>query len=44
MRYWDTSTLVKPYTKEPDSATFENYIAGVAGPLTTSRIALYKAH
>jgi len=26
MSYWDTSTLVKLYAKESDSATFENQV------------------
>ncbi|MGH7969181.1 MAG: hypothetical protein ACREIC_10690 [Limisphaerales bacterium] len=27
MSYWDTSTLVKLYAKEPDSAVFEGHAA-----------------
>ncbi len=42
MSYWDTSTLVKLYAKEPDSATFANHLSSVPGPMTTSRIALYE--
>ena len=43
MGYWDTSTLVKLYAKEPDSALFEvQALSGPAGSVT-SRIALYEA-
>lgn len=27
MSYWDTSCLIKLYTPEPDSATFQAYLA-----------------
>jgi uncharacterized protein with PIN domain len=43
MSYWDTSTLVKLYAKEPDSATFENYALNAPAKAVTSRIALYEA-
>lgn len=43
MGYWDTSTLVKLYAKEPDSALLEvQALSGPAGSVT-SRIALYEA-
>jgi predicted nucleic acid-binding protein len=44
MSYWDTSTLVKLYTKEADSAGFENYLAtSPNNKISTSRIALWEA-
>ena len=43
MSYWDTSALVKLYAKEPDSATFENYVMKIARPIVCSRIALFEA-
>ena len=44
MSYWDTSTLVKLYAKEPDTAVFENFTLAAPAVATTSRIALYEAH
>jgi predicted nucleic acid-binding protein len=43
MSYWDTSTLVKLYAQEPDSAAFEGHVLGSPGGTVTSRIALYEA-
>ena len=43
MSYWDTSTLVKLYAKEPDSAVFESHALNAPGQMVTSRIALYEA-
>ena len=43
MGYWDTSTLVKLYAQEPDSAAFEDYALGAPAKPVTSRIALYEA-
>ncbi len=43
MSYWDTSTLVKLYAQEPDSAAFENYALSATAKPVTSRIALYEA-
>src|SRR6266446_2672039 len=43
MSYWDTSTLVKLYAKEPDSAVFESHALSAPGQTVTSRIALYEA-
>src|SRR5438876_11727594 len=43
MSYWDTSTLVKLYTQEPESATFEKHALTTAAQAVTSRIALYEA-
>lgn len=43
MSYWDTSTLVKLYAKEPDSPAFEMHAQITPTPLITSRIALYEA-
>jgi hypothetical protein len=43
MSCWDTSTLVKLYAKEPDSAVFESYLVSAPSPLATSRISLYEA-
>ncbi len=43
MSYWDTSTLVKLYAQEADSATFENYALNAPAKTVTSRIALYEA-
>ncbi len=43
MSYWDTSTLVKLYAQEPDSAAFENYALNTVAKPVTSRIALYEA-
>jgi uncharacterized protein len=43
MSYWDTSTLVKLYTKEPDSSVFENYALSIPTQPVTSRIGLYEA-
>lgn len=43
MSYWDTSTLVKLYAKEPDSATFESHALNASAQTVTSRIALYEA-
>jgi uncharacterized protein with PIN domain len=43
MSYWDTSTLVKLYAKEPDSPVFESYALTAPGQMVTSRIALYEA-
>ena len=44
MSYWDTSTLVKLYVKEADSASFETHALNDPGQAITSRIALYEAH
>ncbi len=44
MSYWDTSTLVKLYAQEGDSAAFENYALNAPSKAVTSRIALYEAH
>src|SRR5881394_519753 len=44
MSYWDTSTLVKLYAKEPDSPVFEVHALNDPGKTVTSRIALYEAH
>ena len=43
MAYWDTSTLVKFYAKEPDSALFEAQAMSSATVAVASRIALYEA-
>jgi predicted nucleic acid-binding protein len=43
MGYWDTSTLVKLYAKEPDSALFEVQALIAAAGTVTSRIALYES-
>src|SRR5438034_2573312 len=43
MSYWDTSTLVKLYAKEPDSPVFESHALNAPGQMVTSRIALYEA-
>jgi predicted nucleic acid-binding protein len=43
MSYWDTSTLVKLYVKEADSAALVNHLRSAAGAQATSRIALYEA-
>jgi predicted nucleic acid-binding protein len=43
MSYWDTSTLVKLYAQELDSAAFDNYALGIPAKAVTSRIALYEA-
>ena len=43
MSYWDTSTLVKLYVKEADSADFEAYAVSDPSRAITSRIALYEA-
>ena len=43
MSYWDTSTLVKLYAQEVDSAAFENYALNAPSTAVTSRIALYEA-
>jgi predicted nucleic acid-binding protein len=43
MSYWDTSTLVKLYAQEPDSAAFESYALNAPAKAVTSRIALYEA-
>jgi len=43
MSYWDTSTLVKLYTKEADSAAFEAYALNDNSQTVTSRITLYEA-
>ena len=43
MSYWDTSTVVKLYVKEADSATFEAHALNDPGRTVTSRIALYEA-
>src|SRR5882672_6031066 len=43
MSYWDTSTLVKLYAQEPDSAAFENHALTTPDQAVTSRIAIYEA-
>ena len=43
MAYWDTSTLVKLYAKETDSALFEVHAMRSAAGTVASRIALYEA-
>jgi uncharacterized protein len=43
MSYWDTSTLVKLYVKEPDSIIFENHFRATSGPQMTSEIAFFEA-
>jgi len=43
MSYWDTSTLVKLYALEPDSAAFENHALTAPAKAVTTRIALYEA-
>jgi len=43
MSYWDTSTLVKLYAQEVESAAFENYALSAPSKAVTSRIALYEA-
>lgn len=43
MSYWDTSSLVKLYAQEADSAAFENYALHAPTKAVTSRIALYEA-
>jgi hypothetical protein len=43
MSYWDTSTLVKLYAKEPDSAAFEAQALSAPVGTVTSRIAIYEA-
>ena len=43
MAYWDTSTLVKLYAKEHDSALFEAQAMSSATGTVASRIALYEA-
>ena len=41
MRYWDTSTLLKHYVTESDSARFRTH-ASVTGPVLTSDIACWE--
>jgi len=41
MHYWDTSTLVKLYVAEPDSAQFLSHLAAT-GPATTSSLARWE--
>lgn len=48
MSYWDTSTLVKLYVKEPDSVVFKNYdlelrTATRSAPPVTCWLTLYEA-
>lgn len=43
MSNWDTSTLVKLYALEPDSAAFDNHDLNASSKAVTSRIALYEA-
>ena len=43
MSYWDTSTLVKLYAQEPDSALFEAQGMSDATRTVSSRMALYEA-
>ena len=43
MSYWDTSALVKLYSKETDSAAFENFALTAPPAVATSRIAIYEA-
>jgi|ERR1017187_3703019 predicted nucleic acid-binding protein len=43
MSYWDTSTLVKLYAKEPNSAAFEAHVLSASVGTVTSRIAIYEA-
>jgi uncharacterized protein with PIN domain len=43
MSYWDTSTLVKLYAKEPDSTVFETHVLNAPSHPTISRIGLYEA-
>ena len=43
MAYWDTSTFVKLYAKEHDSALFEAQAMSSATGTVASRIALYEA-
>jgi uncharacterized protein with PIN domain len=43
MSYWDTSTLVKLYAQEADSAAFEDYALNAPAKAVTSRITLYEA-
>src|SRR6266567_4196985 len=43
MSYWDTSTLVKLYAREPDSPAFERHLLPGPVPPITSRIAIYEA-
>ena len=43
MSYWDTSTLVKLFTPEPDSVLFENHALATSGPILIARIGLYEA-
>jgi len=42
MSYWDTSTLVKLYAQEADSAAFEDYALNAPAKAVTSRITLYE--
>ena len=41
MHYWDTSTLVKLYVREPDSALFAAHLAAT-GPTATSALACWE--
>jgi uncharacterized protein with PIN domain len=43
MSYWDTSTLVKLYAQEADSAIFEAHVVSDPGQPVTSEITLYEA-
>src|ERR1700733_11862680 len=50
MSYWDTSTLVKLYVKEPDSTLFEQHLLDLTSPILITpspiiinRIGLYEA-
>lgn len=42
MSYWDSSALVKLYSKEADSSLFEQFAANTQTTLTTARLAFYE--
>lgn len=42
MSYWDSSALVKLYSKESDSAVFEQFAAGATTVPVISRLGLYE--
>ena len=43
MSYWDTSTLVKLYVLEPDSAAFEGHLQTPAHSVVSARVTLWEA-
>jgi predicted nucleic acid-binding protein len=42
MSYWDSSALVKLYSKETDSSVFEQFAAKAQTTPTTARLAFYE--